>query len=160
LARSHADGLSQKMFEMVAADFVDLDIRETVCVELEALVGLQQCVILRQEGLTLYVGRKGGKMIYIPVKESSVFTQTTISKKVMVVNEASKDRATINEVRNWFSVTNKLQNLMIVPVGENKGKHGGALLVIMLNKFTTGDDGNPSFDNFNTTTSPACNKIF
>ena len=99
-------------------------------------------------------------MIYIPVKESSVFTQTTNNKKVIIVNEASKDRATVNEVRSWFKVSSKLQNLMIVPVGENKGKHGGALLVIMLNKFTMQDDGNQTFDHFNVSTVPACNKIF
>ena len=124
------------------------------------MIGLQQCIIMRQEGLTLYVGRKSGKMIYIPVKESSVFAQTTTSKKVMIVNEAPKDRNTVNEVRSWFKVRDKLQNLMIVPVGENKGKHGGALLVIMLNKFVMQDDGNPTFDNFNVSTSPGCNKIF
>jgi len=42
----------------------------------------------------------------------------------------------------------KLRNLMIVPVGENKDKHGGAILIILLNKFSVGDEGTVAFDNF------------
>ena len=40
-AKAHADALCQKLIDMVADNQVDLDIRETVCAELEALVGLQ-----------------------------------------------------------------------------------------------------------------------
>lgn len=111
--------------------------------------------------MSLYVGRKSGKMIYIPVKESSVFTQTLLNKKPWIVNEAPKDRVTVNEVREWIKMNEKLRNLMIVPVGENKSKrHGGAILIVLLNKFNMGDDGKMVFENFSPSTNPACNKIF
>jgi len=93
---------------MGSANLADLEIRESVCSELEALVGLQKCIILRQEGLNLYAGRKAGKMIYIPLKDSSAYTQTIISKKIVVVNEAPKDRSTVNEVRNSLNLSQKV----------------------------------------------------
>lgn len=49
---------------------------------------------------------------------------------------------------------------MIVPIGENKGKLGGAILLILVNKFSMGDDDKITFESFNTSTSPASNKIF
>ena len=39
-------------------------------------------------------------MIYVPVQESSSLSQTAATKKLLVVNEAPKDRATVTEVRN------------------------------------------------------------
>ena len=134
--------------------------REALCAELESLTSLQKCIILKQEGLNLYAGRKSGKMIYIPVKESSVFTQTLQTKKVCIVNDASKDRATVNEVREWIKMNEKVSNLMIIPVGENQGKHGGAILIILLNKFSFNDSGKQVFDNFSPSCVPACSKIF
>ena len=48
---------------------------------------------------------------------------------------------------------------MIVPVGENDGKHGGAMLIIFINKYVV-DDGKMTFDRFEPSTMPVCNKIF
>ena len=90
-----------------------------------------------------------------------MFTQTLLNKKPWIVNEAPKDRVTVNEVREWIKMNEKLRNLMIVPVGENKSKrHGGAILIVLLNKFNMGDDGKMVFENFSPSTNPACNKIF
>jgi len=52
---------------MVINGLKDFEMRDALSYELEALISLQQCVILRQEGMTLFMGRKNGKMIYIPV---------------------------------------------------------------------------------------------
>ena len=74
-------------------------------------------------------------MIYIPVRDSSVFTQTLQNKKPWIVNDPAKDRATVNEVRDWVKTNEKMRNLMIIPVGENQGKHGGAIIILLINKF-------------------------
>ena len=98
-------------------------------------------------------------MIYIPINPSSVLTKTLESGKPIIVNEATKHRATVNEVRNTLKIREKLRNLMIVPIGENKGKHGGAMLLILVNKYVM-DDGKMTFDKFDQSTIPACNKVF
>ena len=59
-----------------------------------------------------------------------------------------------------FTSSAKFANLMLVPVGENKGKEGGALVVIMQNKYAIDEEGNFNYVNFSATTSPTCNKVF
>lgn len=49
---------------------------------------------------------------------------------------------------------------MIVPFGENIGKHGGVMIFILMNKFSMGEDDKPSFENFNISTTPITNKVF
>lgn len=137
-----------------------MQIRESICRDLEQYYNVQNCIIVRQVGLHLYVGKCSGKMVYIPVRESSIFTQTLETRKVMIVNEPAKDRQTIAEVRGALNILGKLQNLMIVPFGENKGKFGGTMLLILINKYTIGEDDKITNDSFNLTTNPACNKTF
>ena len=48
----------------------------------------------------------------------------------------------------------------MVPFGENTGRRGGALLLILINKFSVGEDDRPQFENFNVATTPVSNKIF
>jgi len=98
-------------------------------------------------------------MIYIPVNPSCVLTQTLESRKPLIINDATKDRVKVNEIRSVLRMSEKLRNLMIVPLGENKGKHGGAMLIIFLNKFTM-DGDKMIFDKFDPSTVPACNKVF
>ena len=49
----------------------------------------------------------------------------------------------MNEVRQVFNIEKKLQNLMIVPFGENQGRRGGAMVLILFNKFCMGEDDKP-----------------
>ena len=99
-------------------------------------------------------------MVYVPVRADSIFTQILETRKVVVINEAAKDRKTINEVRSTFTLDIKVNNLMIVPLGQNVGKNGGAMLLVLLNKFCFGEDDKPQQENFSISTSPATNKIF
>ena len=83
-------------------------------------------------------------MIFVPLTKGSIFTQTIETRRTVIVNEAPKDRDTVNEVRNAFNlVTMKVNNLMMVPVGENQGKKGGAMVIILINKFTLGEEDRP-----------------
>ena len=66
----------------------------------------------------------------------------------------------MNEVRAAFNISMKLNNLMIVPFGENQGKHGGVMLLVMMNKFCRGDDDKPQYEGFSVSTTPVTNKVF
>ena len=88
-----------------------------------------------------------------------MLTQTIENRKILVVNEACKDRALVNEIRSQFKMTEKLCNLMMIPLGENQGKYGGAMLLILINNFRM-DNGKIRFDKFETSTIPACSKTF
>jgi len=90
-----------------------------MCRELEALCSVEMCICLRQVGLQLYTGKCKDTMVYVPVRESSIFTQTIESRKNAVINEAPKEREKVQEVRTALGITTKLTNLMIVPLGEN-----------------------------------------
>lgn len=58
--------------------------------------------------MDLYVGKTPDEqMIYIPVKASSIFTQLVDSKKTHIINEAAKDRQTMNEVRQALNMENQ-----------------------------------------------------
>jgi len=109
--------------------------------------------------MQIYSGKKLGQTIYAPVKESSILTQTIAYGKTIVINEPNKDRQSVNEVRNALNM-GKLNNLMIVPFGENDGQRGGAMIFILINKFNASEEGKPSFEKFDVTTTPVTNKIF
>ena len=109
--------------------------------------------------MQIYSGKKLGQTIFAPVKESSIITQAVTNKKTVVINEPNKDRLSINEVRKTLNM-GKLHNLMLVPFGENEGKRGGAMLLILMNKFCIGDGDKPVFDKFDVSTTPVTNKIF
>ena len=50
----------------------------------------------------------------------------------------------MNEVRQALNmVDQKLQNLMILPFGENQGRRGGVMILILINKFSMGEDDKP-----------------
>jgi len=109
--------------------------------------------------MQIYYGKKLGQTIFAPVKESSIITQTIASKKTYVINEPKKDRQSINEIRETLNM-GKLHNLMLVPFGENEGKRGGAMLLILMNKFCIGDGDKPTYEKFDVATTPVTNKIF
>ena len=65
----------------------------------------------------------------------------------------------ITEVRDVLNFP-KIHNLLIAPYGSNVGKRGGAMLLLLLNKFSMSDDGKPNYEHFNISTTPVTNKIF
>ena len=85
------------------------------------MCSVETVILIKQVGMDLYVGKNGeDQMVYLPVKASSIFTQLVEGKKTHVINEAAKDRQTMNEIRQAFKMeSQKLQNCMIVPLGEN-----------------------------------------
>ncbi len=68
------------------------------------------------------------------------------SKKHLIINEPAKERQTVTEVRTTLGITSKLNNLMIVPFGRNQGKSGGALILVLINKYSIGDDDKQKFE--------------
>ena len=68
MARTQSDIMCEKLFEKLNSDMTTLDICDKTSSEMEALIGLQQCVILHQTGLSHFTGRKRGKMIYVPLR--------------------------------------------------------------------------------------------
>lgn len=86
-------------------------------------------------------------------------TQTVENKKVYVVNDISKDREVANHVRETFSLK-KVSNLMIVPFGDNEGKAGGVLLLVLLDKYIMNEDGKRVNEKFDPIASPVTNRIF
>ena len=137
--------MCQKLIEMGPdSDLDEYAIRDSVSRELESACSVEKCFIMRQVGLTLYQAKKEDGMIFVPLTKGSIFTQTIETRRTVIVNEAPKDRDTVNEVRNAFNlVTMKVNNLMMVPVGENQGKKGGAMVIILINKFTLGEEDRP-----------------
>ena len=67
----------------------------------------------------------------------------------------------MNEIRQAFNMeSQKLQNAMITPFGENQGRRGGTIIIVLLNKFTMGEDDKPQYENFAVSTTPVSNKVF
>ena len=64
----------------------------------------------------MYVGKKDGELVYSQVMDSSILTQLVESKKIHIVNDVSKDREVVQELRSMFNL-GKLHNLMIMPFG-------------------------------------------
>ena len=81
----------------------------------------------------------------MPLNGSGILTQVIESKKIFMVNEPAKDRNSVNEVRQALGI-DKIHNMMLVPFGENRGKHGGAMLLCLLNKFSMGEEGKPTYE--------------
>ena len=92
MARFQADNLCQKLTEMAPKSMDELEIRDNICREIESLCSVERTVILRQAGMDIYIGKKQQEMVYVPVKESSIFTQMVEMKKVHIINDAGKDR--------------------------------------------------------------------
>ena len=109
------------------------------------MCSVETVILIKQVGMDLYVGKAPDEsLVYLPVKSSSIFTQLVDGKRSHIINEAAKDRQTMNEVRQAFNMeSQKLQNCMIVPFGENTGRRGGAMILILINKFTMGEDDKP-----------------
>ena len=160
VARNCADSICLKMIDMAADSLDELEVRDTVGSEVESMCGVESVYIFRQVGLSLFVGRKDGVMVYFPVRESSIFSQAIEKKKPVIVNEVAKDREVVNEVREALNFKQKVHNLMIVPFGQNVGKQGGALIIILLNKYSMNEEDKPVFEPLQPQASPVCNKVF
>ena len=107
------------MIEWAPEDLTESKIRENVCRELEALCSVEMVICLRQVGLQLYSGLVQGGTVYIPIKSSSIYTQSLESRKNYIINEPARERQAVNEVRTTLGITSKLNNMMIVPLGRN-----------------------------------------
>lgn len=93
------------------------------------------------------------------MRESSILTQTIDNKKVYVVNDISKDREVVNHVRETLQLK-KVNNVMMQPFGQNENKMGGAMLLIMLDKFSMSEDGKKMNEKFEPSSSPVNSKVF
>ena len=105
--------------------------------------------------------KKDEDMVFVPWTKGSCFNTAVESRKTHVINEVSKDRDTISEIRTSLGLsTMKINNLILVPVGDNQGKKGGAMVIVLINKFFMGDEDKPTYENFTPSTTSACNKVF
>ena len=64
----------------------EYEIRDNICRELETMCGVETAIIFKQVGLNLFYGKKGGQLVFAPVRESSIFTQVVENKKTYIIN--------------------------------------------------------------------------
>ena len=64
------------------------------------MCSVETVILIKQVGMDLYVGKAPDEsLVYLPVKSSSIFTQLVDGKRTHIINEAAKDRQTMNEIR-------------------------------------------------------------
>ena len=158
-ARVQADALCHKLMDLGHDGLNEFEIRENICRELENMMSVETAMLLRQVGTNLYVGKKDGELVYSEVKDSGILTQLVDNRRIHIVNDVSKDREVVQELRSEFNL-GKLHNIMILPFGQNVGKRGGVLILILLNKFVIGEDDKVKYEKYDEWSAPITNKVF
>ena len=135
----------------------DLALKNLVCVEIESILRVEACYLLKQEG-PLLVGMKNGSPIYISLQKSnSVYANVLAEGRVLIVNDVGKDRESATQIRASLGIT-RLINCMFIPIGKSIGKQGGGHLMLLINRLAQDaveeENKGAAYENFNVHLTP------